>query len=133
MPRYYSWNQSLKKFQRRKQGQSVPSYPQVFSIGALGRLYTVHPSQDECFYMRLLLVNDRGPTSLQHLRTVDGVLCDTYRESYQRLGLLENDTLEDVAISSNAKQIRELFCIILSTSFPSTPIDLWNKYKDHMA
>ena len=43
MPRYYTWNQQLKKFQRRKQGQPVPSYPQVFSTDELERLYS--PSQ----------------------------------------------------------------------------------------
>lgn len=138
MPRYYTWNQSSKKFQRRKRGQPVTGYPQVFSTDALGRLYAVHPSQDECFYLRLLLVNVRGPTSFQHLRTVNGVLCGTYREACQHLGLLENDThwdhtLEDAVIYSNPKQIRTLFSIILSTCFPSTPIDLWHKYKDHMA
>ncbi|XP_062525428.1 uncharacterized protein LOC134198655 [Bombyx mori] len=138
MPRYYTWNQSSKKFERRKRGQPVPGYPRVFSTDALGRLYAVHPSQDECFYLRLLLVNVRGPTSFQHLRTVNGVLCGTYREACQHLGLLENDThwdhtLEDAVISSNAKQIRTLFSIILSTCFPSTPTDLWHKYKDHMA
>lgn len=138
MPRYYTWNQSSKKFERRKRGQPVPGYPRVFSTNALGRLYAVHPSQDECFYLRLLLVNLRGPTSFQHLRTVNGVLCGTYREACQHLGLLENDThwdhtLEDAVISSNAKQIRTLFSIILSTCFPSTPTDLWHKYKDHMA
>ena len=85
--------------------------------------------------MRLLLVNVCGPTSFQLLRTVDGVLCDTFREACQHLGLLENDThwdrtLEDAVISSNDKQILTLFSIILSTCFRSTPIDLWNKYKD---
>lgn len=138
MPRYYTWNQSSKKFERRKRGQPVQGYPRVFSTDALGRLYAVHPSQDECFYLRLLLVNVRGPTSFQHLRTVNGVLCGTYREACQHLGLLENDThwdhtLEDAVDSSNAKQIRTLFSIILSTCFPSTPTDLWHKYKDHMA
>lgn len=138
MPRFYTWNQSSKKFQRRKRGQPVPGYPQVFSTDALGRLYAIHPSQDECFYLRLLLVNVRGPTSFQHLRTVNGVLCGTYREACQHLGLLENDThwdhtLEDAVISSNAKQIRTLFSIILSTCFSSTPSDLWHNYKDHMA
>ena len=67
MPRYYAWNQSSMTFQRRKQGQPVPGYPQVFSTSALGRLYTVHPSQEECFYLHLLLVNVPGPTSFQHL------------------------------------------------------------------
>ncbi|GBP75803.1 ATP-dependent DNA helicase pif1 [Eumeta japonica] len=49
MPKYYTWNQSTKKFQRRKQGTPVPDWPQVFSTDALGRMYTVHPRNDECF------------------------------------------------------------------------------------
>ena len=43
------------------------------------------------FYLRLLLVNVRGPTSFQSLRIVDGELCATYREACQRLHLLEDD------------------------------------------
>lgn len=74
MPRYYTWNASSKKFQRRKQGQAVPNHPGVLSSEALGRIYTVHPRNDECFYLRLLLVNVRGRTSFESLRTVDGIL-----------------------------------------------------------
>ncbi|GBP75532.1 ATP-dependent DNA helicase pif1 [Eumeta japonica] len=108
MPKYYTWNQSTKKFQRRKQGTPVPDWPQVFSTDALGRMYTVHPRNDECF------------------------ICDC---SCQLLGLLENDshwdlTLADSVVSSNAYQIRTLFAIIITTCFPSQPIQLWNKYKD---
>ncbi|XP_072398268.1 uncharacterized protein [Diabrotica undecimpunctata] len=65
MPRYYIWNASSKNFQRRKQGDAVPGYPDVRSTDALGRMYTVHPKNDECFYLRLLLVNVRGPTSFE--------------------------------------------------------------------
>ncbi|GBP65295.1 hypothetical protein EVAR_48001_1 [Eumeta japonica] len=89
MPKYYTWNQSTKKFQRRKQGTPVPDWPQVFSTDALGRMYTVHPRNDECF------------------------ICDCYS-----------------VVSSNAYQIRTLFAIIITTCFPSQPIQLWNKYKD---
>jgi ATP-dependent DNA helicase PIF1 len=69
--------------------------------------------------MRLLLINVRGPTSFQHLQTLDGVLCSPYREACQCLGLQENDTygdhtFEDSLISSNAKQIRKLVFIIFS-------------------
>ena len=42
------------------------------------------------FYLRLLLVNVRGPTSFQHLRTVKGELYGSHREACQRLQLLEN-------------------------------------------
>ncbi|XP_050059695.1 uncharacterized protein LOC126550985 [Aphis gossypii] len=117
MPKYYTWNQSTKKFQRRKQGTPVPDWPQVFSTDALGR------------------INVRGPKSFAHLKTVNGHQCQTYREACQLLGLLENDshwdlTLADSVVSSNAYQIRTLFAIIITTCFPSQPIQLWNKYKD---
>lgn len=138
MPRYYIWNRSAKKFQRRKQGSPVPGNQNIFSTDALGRIYTVHPSNAECFYLRLLLVNVRGPTSFQNLRTVDGELCATYREACERLRLLEDDihwdyTLQDAVTSSNAHQIRTLFAIIISICFPSKPNDLWTKYKEGMS
>ncbi|XP_026464618.1 uncharacterized protein LOC113367205 [Ctenocephalides felis] len=135
MPKYYTWNQSTKNFQRRKQRTPIPDCPHVFSTDALGRIYTVHPRNDECFYLRLLLVNVRGPKSFEHLKTVNGHRCQTYREACQLLGLLENDSnwdliLADSVVSSNAYQIRTLFAIIITTCFPSQLMQLWNEYKD---
>ena len=63
MPHYYTWNASTKIFQRRKQGDMVPGHLDVRSTDALGRIYTVHPNNDECFYLRLLQVNVREPIS----------------------------------------------------------------------
>jgi len=51
-----------------------------YSSNASGRIDTVHPRSDECFYLHLLLVNVPGPTSFQFPRNVDGELCATYRE-----------------------------------------------------
>lgn len=45
MPRYYTWNSSSKKFQRRKQGQAVPGFVDVYSTDALGRIYSVHDAK----------------------------------------------------------------------------------------
>ncbi|XP_049308573.1 uncharacterized protein LOC125777509 [Bactrocera dorsalis] len=137
VPHYFTWNASTKKFQRRKQGTPVDSYPGIFRTDALGRIYTVSPANVECFYLRLLLVNVNGPQSFQHLRTVNGQLCATYREACQHLHLLEDDThwdatLRDASIVSPPIQIRMLFAIIISTCFPSNPLELWNKYKDFM-
>ncbi|RCN29090.1 hypothetical protein ANCCAN_25155 [Ancylostoma caninum] len=63
----------------------------VRASDALGRVYTVHPNNDECYFLRLLLHTVRGPTSFTDLKTVDGEVCETYREACQRRGLLEND------------------------------------------
>lgn len=49
IPKYYTWNQASKKFQRRKHGNPVPNYPNIFSTDSLGRIYTVHPRNEECF------------------------------------------------------------------------------------
>ncbi|XP_039954205.1 uncharacterized protein LOC120770689 [Bactrocera tryoni] len=87
MPRYYTWNASSKKFQRRKQGNVVPGHPDVRSTEALGCIYTVYPKNDECFYLRLLLVNVRGPTSFESLRTVNGIVLPTFRVARHELNL----------------------------------------------
>jgi len=137
MSRYYTWNAASMKFQRRKKGDAVAGFADVYSSDALGRIYTVRPRQDECFYLRLLLVNVRGPTSFNSLRTVDGELCATFREACQCLNLLENDshwdlTLVDATVSAPANQIRKLYAIIIATCYPSNPNALWENCKEEM-
>lgn len=127
-----------KEMARRKQGTPVDEHPGVYFADTMGRLYTVHPNSLECYYLRLLLVNVIGAHSFQNLRTVNGNLCETYREACQQLNLLENDahwdlTLYDASIASSPHQIRMLFAIIVSTRFPSNSLELWNNYKDFMA
>jgi len=123
--------------QRRKQGTAVDGHPGLFYAETMGRLYKVHPNMVECYYLRLLLVNVVRPRSFDDLRTVNGHLCDIYREVCEHLGLLENDahwdsSLEDASIASFLHQISMMYAIIISTCFPSNPIELWNKYRDFM-
>lgn len=83
VPTYFTWNASKKEFQQRKHGIRVDGH--LVKQMYLGCIYTVHPNNAKCFYLRLLLINVRGPTSFQQLRTVNGQLCATYREAGQRL------------------------------------------------
>ncbi|UYV66363.1 hypothetical protein LAZ67_4001469, partial [Cordylochernes scorpioides] len=138
VPTYYTWNQSMKKWQRRKQGMLHSSMVQVFSTGALGRVYTVHPSNAECYYLRMLLHVVKGPKSFEAIKTVNGQICQTYREACFKLGLLENDqhwdnTLAEASETCHPKQIRTLFAIILTTCSPSDPKGLWEKHKESMS
>lgn len=135
MPKYFTWNASSKKWARRKQGDPVPEYPGVFATDALGRIYTIHPKNDDCFFMRLLLINVRGPTSFESLRTVDGVVCASFRDACQQLRLLENDNhwnqaMDEAIISSSASCVRILFAIIITNCQPSNPRQMWETYKD---
>lgn len=89
--RYFTWNKSGKKWEPRKQGKPHPSVTGIFKAKTLGRLYTVHPKQRECFYLRLLLVNVPGTTSFEFLRTVNGRVFNTYQDACRELQLLEDD------------------------------------------
>ncbi|GBM43163.1 hypothetical protein AVEN_128488-1 [Araneus ventricosus] len=44
-----------KTWQRRKKGQVAPEQEGIKSNDALGRVYTMHPTNSECFHLRLLL------------------------------------------------------------------------------
>ncbi|XP_044735689.1 uncharacterized protein LOC123297922 [Chrysoperla carnea] len=138
VPIYYTWDKTRKIFQRRKQGMPEEGHPEIIKTNAIGRVFTVHPNNAECFYLRMLLHEIRGPTSFTDLRTVNGYLCQTYREACQRLGLLENDnhwelTLQEATLTASAEQIRELFAIILTTCNPSNPKQLWDSFKRSMS
>ncbi|GFW51845.1 helitron_like_N domain-containing protein [Trichonephila clavipes] len=108
VPTYYKWNASRKLYERRKRGEQVIGQPGIFKEKTIG---TVHPNQDECFFLRMLLVNVPGPVSFQQLRTVNGVTHSTFRSACHALNLLENDLHWDVCINyacnmSHPKQIR---------------------------
>ena len=138
IPQYYTWNSIKKQFERRKQGQAVAGYPDIRSSDALGRVYTVHPSNAECFYLRMLLHEVRGPTCFTDLRTVNGTVCESYREACEKLGLLENDNqwrlaLEEASSTRSPNRIRQLFAIMLTTCNISDPLNLWDTFKDNMS
>ncbi|XP_074096810.1 ATP-dependent DNA helicase pif1-like [Cotesia typhae] len=138
VPQFYTWNQSTKQFYRRKQGIKHPSVAGIFSTSALGRVYTVHPSNSECYYLRMLIHVIKGPTSFQAIKTIDSQECQTYREACFKLGMLEhdqhwNDTLTEASETCHPHQIRTLFAIILTTCAPSNPKDLWEKHKESMS
>lgn len=71
VPKYFTWNKTKKEFNRRKYGMSVAKYPDIRYTNALGRVFTVHPNHDECFFIRMLLHNIKGPTSFQSLKNVN--------------------------------------------------------------
>ena len=126
IPEHYTWNTTNRVWKKRKT-----------SAKSLGRVYAVHPIHAECFNLRLLLHTVRGPTSFEHLRTVNGKVCSTYQEACGLLGLLEDDAQWDKALAEcdetcSAAELRNLFAMILAVCSPSRPGTLWEKFKDSM-
>ena len=136
VPAYFVWKNN--RFQRRKRGKDVEAWPGVKKDNALGRVYTIHPNNTECYHLRILLHEVRGPTSFSHLKTVNGVLHSTYQSACQALGLLEDDkhwdnTLKEGVLCDSPYKLRELFTVMLVFCQLSNPISLWEKYKNNLA
>nr|XP_047141161.1 uncharacterized protein LOC124816154 [Hydra vulgaris] len=100
------------------------------------RMYKVSPT-GELFFLRLLLLQTKGSNSWEDLRTVNGIVLETFREACVFNGLLQDDTewqntLSEAVLTQMPMQIRQLFSIILTFCEPDDPLHLWNSYKAFM-
>ncbi|UYV79307.1 hypothetical protein LAZ67_17002062 [Cordylochernes scorpioides] len=138
VPQYYTWNSSAHEWRRRVQGKLVEGQPGVKRSDTIGRVYAVHVSNFECFCLRMLLHNIKGPTSFAYMKIVNGSQYETFRETCAVLGLLENDnhwvvTMDEAVLCQAPTRVRQLFAILISTCTISNPQQLWITYRDEMA
>jgi hypothetical protein len=108
-PTYYAWKVDKNKWARRTQ----PKKSDVVS-----RVYAIHPTDGDKFYLRLLLHIVEGAPSFEALRTVEGIMHPTFLEACRALGLLADDAewkrcLRDACHYKSAKSLRTLFAVIL--------------------
>ncbi|GMF46737.1 unnamed protein product [Phytophthora fragariaefolia] len=92
----------------------------------------------ERFYLRVLLYHRKGPQSFEHLRTVDGVTYETYRQAALRLGILEDDAewiscMREAAEFRMPYQLRQLFTTILVYSQVAEVCQLWERFYDGLS
>ncbi|CAG8765706.1 10250_t:CDS:2 [Cetraspora pellucida] len=97
------------------------------------RMYFVHSTAGEHYYLRLLLNVVSGATSFPNLRTVNSILYNTFKEACDALGLLQNDKewdrcLAEAALIQSGSQLRHLFATFLLFCNPIHPETLWEKY-----
>ena len=103
----------------------------------IGRMYFASPSSGERFYLRLLLTVVAGATSFAHLRTVNGIEYNTFKEACTALGLLEDDhewriCLDEASQMQTGYTLRMLFATILFHCNPTSPEILWDQFKHHI-
>lgn len=133
---YFTWDN--KQFNRRKRGEDVEGFQGVKRTDALGRVYAVHPSNSECYHLRMLLHVIPGPVSFDSLKTVDGTIHATFKSACLALGLLENDNhwndcLTEAALSKSANNLRNLFAVMLIFCHITDPLALWHAHKNSMS
>jgi PIF1-like helicase len=125
-PRTWVYNDKKKEWGPRMHGEP-----------AVGRMYFASPSQGERFYLRTLLTVVMGATSFQHLRTVNGIVHNTFKQACVALGLLQNDQewvqcLTEAAEMQLGSSLRSLFATILLHCNPTSPGNLWNQFRHHI-
>ncbi|XP_021766979.1 uncharacterized protein LOC110731425 [Chenopodium quinoa] len=84
---HYTWEASKKEWKKRVQDKFC-----------VGRLAFVYPAEGERFFLRLLLLHVRSPTSFEDLRTVNGHLYSTFQDEALKLGLVEHDDAADLTL-----------------------------------
>jgi len=124
-PQYFVWSSSHKVWTRRQKRCAV------------GRIVTCHPTEGERYYLRLLLMHIRAPTSYKDLLTVDGERCTTFRESVEKRGLLHCDNsfadcMSEAASYQMPHSLRRLFATLLVYCAPVNPRKLWEQFEDSM-
>lgn len=67
-PRHFTWKVDQGKWKEREKGQVV------------GRLIDIHTSTGETFFSRMLLMQNKGATSYEDLRKVNGKVHSTFKE-----------------------------------------------------
>ncbi len=101
------------------------------------RLYFVSFSVGERYLLCTLLTKVKGAISFEALRTVYGVIHDTFKSTCIALGLYDSDDewnscLEEVVGMQTCAQLWSMFVTILAFGVPSEPRMLWDKYKEHI-
>uniref|UniRef100_A0ABD2WBL0 ATP-dependent DNA helicase n=2 Tax=Trichogramma kaykai TaxID=54128 RepID=A0ABD2WBL0_9HYME len=110
----------------------------VKHIKSIGRMYTVNPSQIELFHLRILLLHIKGATSFDDLKTVNGVVHDTFSAACLAHGFIEDDeewtrAMTEASTFMMPKQLRRLYVRILIHCNPIHPDKLWNDFKNAMS
>ena len=101
-------------------------------------MYLPSPSSGECFYLRLLLTVVPGATSFAHLCKVNNIQCNTLKEACFALGLLEDDyEWRQCPTEASQMQLGYTLCMLFTTIIfhcnQTSPIDLWNIFKEHIS
>ena len=120
IPTYYVWDQSNRKWTRRK-----------IKLKVLGRMYPIDPSNREAWALRVLLLHSRGCISAANVRTVCGEERATFLDAAVAAGLIDDDMeyykcLRSMHLAPHS--LRSIFLIIVTKCHPRDPMALLSAF-----
>ena len=104
----------------------------------IGRIYSIHPAQIQLYALRLLLNHVRGATSYTDIRTVEGVVHESFQAAAIALNLVKNDFIwiecmkEANDTHTNIHSLRKLFVSILVNCEVSDHRALYNNFQNDL-
>ncbi|XP_052114135.1 uncharacterized protein LOC107477840 [Arachis duranensis] len=86
----------------------------------------------EDYYIRLFLNIQKGCMSFSDLRTIDGVVYDSFKDACYALGLLQDDrkfidAISEVGTWHSATFLKRFFVVLLTSNNMSRPYFVWQK------
>jgi len=141
-PEIAVWNKSKKAWHLRKRamGRRGAGRNNHVTLGTMGRMYFVQPSEGERYYLRVLLTHVARATCFEDLRTTHWphtpttVVHPTFKAACLAHGLLQDDAEWDQCLSEAvgvqlSRSLRQLFASLLIFNNVSNPGRLWDKHK----
>ncbi|XP_071738385.1 uncharacterized protein [Rutidosis leptorrhynchoides] len=122
-PRHYVWNATKRKWTVRTRQRTA------------GRIHFVPLKSGETYYLRILLNKVKGPTCFEEIRTVNGILYDSYKDACYAIGLLADDkeyiaSIKEVHQWACGEQCRDLFVSLITSDSISCPERVWKETCD---
>ena len=104
----------------------------------IGRIYSVHPTTGELFYLRMLLMVVKGAMSYTDVRTSNEIVYKTFKEACAGRGLLGDDlewysAFDEALTWGMGDQLRRLFATILVHCGVNDENAFFEKYWSHLA
>lgn len=124
-PMHYVWKNGQ---WNRRQRQPKPIVP---------RLVNISLRNGELYFLRLLLLHVRGAISFENLRTVNGIIYDTFREACQQRNLLSEDrewirSMTEACARDMPNQLRQMFAFILVFGVVDDAPALWRQFRHYL-
>ncbi|XP_020082250.1 uncharacterized protein LOC109705878 [Ananas comosus] len=125
-PTKWVWHQDSKVWTRRKKGNRI------------GRVIYVRPNSGELYFLRMLLNKVKGPRYYHEIKTINGIVYETFRAACDALGLLGDDlewrsALEEASHWSSPFNLRQLFVTLVMYCEVGDPKKLWDDYWELMS
>jgi hypothetical protein len=141
-PEIVVWSKSKKAWHLRKRvaGRQGASRNNHVTLGTMGRMYFVQPSEGERYYLQILLTHVVGATCFEDLKTTHRphtptiVVHPTFKASCLARGLLQDDAewdqclLEAVGVQL-PRSLRQLFASLLIYNNVTNPGRMWDNHK----